>query len=322
MTHAMPKGSNIQLETAPLCAVLCWSPGSGAPDVDVSALLLDERGRVRSDADFVFYNQPRHPAGAVRHLPRPQGEQGAPGPRDAVEANLAAMESGVDRVLLAASADGGTFADVRELRLLLYAGTAAQDGEPAGEPLVQFDIVPETGSETALICGELYRRESGWKFRALGQGYDTGLTGLATDFGISVEEGQEASGERPDAPAPAAPAPSDPDADVTVPAVALPQPPAQPAVPPVPAAPPAAPPAHAAQEDFPLPAPAAASSAPYAAGPQSRPRGGYGYPQAPAQPQQPPSTRPAYGYPQPTYGYPQPDPNFALPPQGPQFLER
>jgi stress response protein SCP2 len=182
MTHAMVKGSNIRLETVAVRAVLCWNPGSGVPDVDASALLLGDSGRVGSDEDFVFYNQPRHPSGAVRHVAKEQQQDGM---RESVEADLGSVAPHVDRVLLAASSDGGTFADVRQLRLLLY---AVDEQGTAGEPLAQFEIEPETGAETAMICGELYRRDTGWKFRALGQGFDTGLVGLATQYGITVEE--------------------------------------------------------------------------------------------------------------------------------------
>ena len=70
MTHAMLKGSNVPLKATTVRAVLRWTPGQGVPDVDASALLLGPDGRVRSDEDFVFYNQPRHPSGLVRHLPK------------------------------------------------------------------------------------------------------------------------------------------------------------------------------------------------------------------------------------------------------------
>ncbi|CAL9437295.1 TerD family protein [Streptomyces sp. enrichment culture] len=196
MTHAMTKGSNIQLETTAVRAVLCWTPGTGVPDVDASALLLGTDGQVRTDDDFVFYNQPRHPSGLVRHLAKKREPEGL---RDTVEADLAALDPSVERVLLAASADGGTFAGVRELRLLLQdagGGEDTADGpDGGGQLLARFDIEPETGAETAMVCGELYRRGDGWKFRALGQGYDTGLVGLATEFGISVDESEaEAAG--------------------------------------------------------------------------------------------------------------------------------
>ncbi|MFC4493097.1 TerD family protein [Streptomyces ovatisporus] len=316
MTHAMVKGSNVQLETAAVRAALCWTTGPGVPDVDASALLLDDSGKVTCDEDFVFYNQPQHPSGVVRHLPKSQESGGL---RDTIEADLPALAPEVDRVLIAASADGGTFADVRQLRLVLFPAAGSADGEP----LLRFDIEPETGAETALICGEIYRRGEGWKFRALGQGYDTGLVALTTEYGVTVEDadpagpesgtGRPAGTASPEGTAPAPPAtqpvPRPAPDDATVPAVMMPQPSGEP------------------EPDFPLvaPAPAAApqpAAAPMAAagpGPAAPPHSGYGHPQPP---QQPPATQPAYGYPQPAYGYPQPDPNFTLPPQGPQFQNR
>ncbi|MCG3044270.1 TerD family protein, partial [Streptomyces sp. S1A] len=187
MTHAMLKGSNIQLHATAVRAVLRWTPGTGVRDVDASALLLGADGRVRSDEDFVFYNQPRHPSGLVRYLPKRREPEGL---TDSVEVDLGRLDPSVERVMLSASADGGTFADVRDLVLLVVDA----DG---GETVARFEIRPETGSETALICGELYRRGDGWKFRALGQGYATGLVGLATDFGISVEEAESAAPGEP-----------------------------------------------------------------------------------------------------------------------------
>ncbi|MEU6080995.1 TerD family protein [Streptomyces sp. NPDC047108] len=187
MTHAMLKGSNIPLEAAAVRAVLRWTPGPDVPDVDASALLLGSHGRVRSDEDFVFYNQPHHPSGLVRHLSKKRLAEGL---TDTVEADLAGLETSVDRVVLAASADGGPFGQVRDLLVLLYDADAAA----GADPIARFEVRPETGEESALICGELYRRGDGWKFRALGQGYETGLLGLATEFGISVDESDATSG--------------------------------------------------------------------------------------------------------------------------------
>lgn len=307
MTHAMTKGSNIQLYASAVRAVLRWTPGTGAPDIDASALLLGPEGLVRADSDFVFYNQPRHPSGLVRHLAKTREHEGL---TDTVEADLAAMEPTVDRVLLAASADGGTFAEVAGgLRLLLRDATTS-------ESIAVFDIEPETGEETALICGELYRREGGWKFRALGQGYTSGLVGLATNFGVSVDDGQGAAHspeppqgspvrlpEQAGVPQP----PPEPDLPEPEP-VPVPRPEPQPNPDPVPSPdPPPAPPA-------PEPQPAATVAA--------VPQPAYGYPQPPVQPPMPAygsaaiRSAPAYGYP------PQPDPAFTLPPQGPQFVNR
>ncbi|MGK5530711.1 VWA domain-containing protein [Streptomyces sp. URMC 129] len=183
---SLSKGANVSVGAASVRAVLSWSAGPpGTPDVDASALLLGAEGRVRGDGDFVFYNQPRHGSGAVRHAGKRPGS-------DVVEVDLAALEPGVERVVLAASADGGSFGQVSGLRLTL---TDAATG--AG--VAVFDMTATT--ETAFVSGELYRRNGGWKFRAVGQGYASGLAGLATDFGITVDD-------EPAVPAPAAPAPA------------------------------------------------------------------------------------------------------------------
>ncbi|MFD8966596.1 TerD family protein [Streptomyces sp. NPDC059568] len=284
MTHAMLKGSNVPLDAMAVRAVLRWSPGAGVPDVDASALLLGPGGRVRSDEDFVFYNQPRHPSGLVRRLPKKQVGEAL---TDTVEADLAALDASVDQVVLAASSDGASFQHVSDLRILLY-----DAGSADGEPLAVFDVRPETGEETAIICGELYRRGEGWKFRAVGQGYPTGLVGLATAFGISVDETEESADEPSPAPAQAA------DAGATVAA----EPPVQ--VPPPPAQPPTQPMAPA----YGYPQPALPAAPPT-----------YGYPQPVAAPR----PQPAYGYPQPAAAAaPAPDPNFRLPPMGPQFISQ
>ncbi|MET4926003.1 VWA domain-containing protein [Streptomyces sp. PSRA5] len=165
------KGANIPVTVPAVRAVLSWSAGPGVPDVDASALLLTHTGQVRSDGDFVFYNQPRHASDAVRHLGKRPGA-------DSVEVDLAALEPGIERVALCASADGGTFGQVPGLRLLLL-------DVASGAELARFDMA--AGTETAYVSGELYRRAGAWKFRAVGQGYASGLAGLATDFGITVD---------------------------------------------------------------------------------------------------------------------------------------
>ncbi|MET8331705.1 TerD family protein [Streptomyces sp. NPDC005181] len=295
MTHAMLKGSNVPLDAAAVRAVLRWTPGAGVPDVDASALLLGTGGRVRSDEDFVFYNQPRHPSGLVRRLPKRSVAEGL---TDTIEADLGALDPSVDQVVIAASSDGTAFQQVRDLRILLY--DAASAGE---DPLAVFDVRPETGEETAIICGELYRRGDGWKFRAVGQGYPTGLVGLATAFGISVDEA-EAAAEPGPAPSPA-PSPASAPAPVTGPAAA----------PPAPAFPPAPAPGPDLQATVRHQQPAYGYPQPTAvAAPAPAPQPAYGYPQ-------PASVQPAYGYPQPAAAAaPAPDPNFVLPPQGPQFV--
>ncbi|MDG4865938.1 TerD family protein, partial [Streptomyces sp. T-3] len=182
---SMPKGSNVPVPAPAVRIEIGWQSGPGVPDADASALLL-AAGKVRSDADFVFYNQPAHASGAVRH----EGKQPANGQvTDTVSVNLARVEPAIETVVLVASADGGTFGQIPGLHIkVIDAGSGAE--------LARYDSGDAT-SETAFVLGELYRRQGAWKFRAVGQGYSTGLAGLATDFGISVDEPQEAAAPPP-----------------------------------------------------------------------------------------------------------------------------
>ncbi|WP_121747960.1 VWA domain-containing protein [Streptomyces sp. E2N166] len=220
---SLSKGANLAVDSPAVCVELVWSAGPGVPEVDASALLLTSAGRVRDDGDFVFYNQPRHASDAVRHLGKQGGSgAGAGVTTEAVQVDLRSVEAAVDRIVLCASADGGTFGQVPGLSLrLLDAGTRTE--------LARFDMA--AGTETALVGGELYRRQGKWKFRAVGQGYASGLAGVATDFGITVDDA-------PPAAAPAAPAAA---ATGLTPQAPMPQAPPATSVPPVVPAPPAAP---------------------------------------------------------------------------------
>lgn len=216
----MSKGANVPVSATAVRIELGWRSGPGVPDVDASALLLSETGRVRSDADFVFYNQPEHASTAVRHVGKsPDGAAYT----DALTVELGTVEPGIERIVIAASAEDGTFGQVPGLYIRLVEGK-----EPGGTEIARYEAA-DAGTETAFLLGELYRRQGAWKFRAVGQGYDTGLSGLATDFGISVEE--------PPAPA-AAPAPHTNAAQApTAPATPAPAPAPEPAPPARPAEP-------------------------------------------------------------------------------------
>ncbi|MFJ9471674.1 TerD family protein [Streptomyces caniferus] len=224
---SMLKGSNVPVPAPEVRVELGWQAAPGTPDVDASALLLVS-GKVRDDGDFVFYNQAAHVSGAVRH----EGKRPAGGTMtDTLTVALAAVEPAVDKVVLAASADGGTFGSVPGLHIRVLDAAS-------GAELARFDS-HDAGTETAFVLGELYRRQGAWKFRAVGQGYDTGLAGLATDFGISVEEPAPAQPAPPAmAPPPPAPAPVMPAPPAPAPAPPMAPPPAAPA-PPLPAGQPA-----------------------------------------------------------------------------------
>ncbi len=172
---AMTPGSNVPL-TAARITVEVTAPA----DLDVSALLLGADGKVRSDDDFVFYNQPAAPG--VRY------EDGA------VTVEPAGVPQDVEKIVVTASpgTPGRTFAGLEP--------TASVTGD--GAPVAVFTPAG-LGDETALVVVEVYRRGAGWKLRAVGQGYANGLSGIATDFGVTVEE---AAGAPQPAGAPAPPA--------------------------------------------------------------------------------------------------------------------
>ncbi|WP_437065141.1 TerD family protein [Streptomyces sp. enrichment culture] len=208
----MPKGSNTPVPTAALRVEVGWRGGPGVPDADASALLL-AGGKVRSDSDFVFYNQPAHTSGAVRH----EGKRDTGGMvTDTLLVDLTRVESAVETVVLAASADGGAFGQVPGLYIEVKDATQ-------GTVVARFD---STGAsvETAFVLGEFYRRQGAWKFRAVGQGYSSGLEGLATDFGITVDEPQHAA-------PPASPVRTPPAAPVRTPSATAPVTPPPPAAP-------------------------------------------------------------------------------------------
>ncbi|WP_326613253.1 TerD domain-containing protein [Streptomyces scopuliridis] len=191
---SMLKGANLPVQAQAVRVELGWRSGPGVPDVDASALLLVS-GKVRSDADFVFYNQPAHASGAVRH----EGKKtGADGVTDTLAVDLGRVEPAVERIVLAASADGGSFGRVPGLRVRVLDAAS-------GAEIARYESQDAT-VETAFLLGELYRRQGNWKFRAVGQGYGSGLAGLATDFGISVDD-EPAPRTAPAAPAPVRPAP-------------------------------------------------------------------------------------------------------------------
>ncbi|MFE0775111.1 TerD family protein [Streptomyces sp. NPDC058861] len=209
----MTPGSNIPL-TATRVAVDVAAPVR----LDVSGLLLGANGKVRSDDDFIFYNQPAGPGVTYR-----SGGGTAP---DAILVDTGALPAGVERIVVTASPDaaGQTFQGIEP--------TATIRDADGGGVLATF-TPPRLATETALVVVEIYLRNGAWKARAVGQGYANGLAGIATDFGVSVDDEPAAP------PAPAAqaapPAPPAPPVAPADPRVAPPAPPAPPAAPAAPA---------------------------------------------------------------------------------------
>ncbi|MCX5364551.1 TerD family protein [Streptomyces sp. NBC_00124] len=210
----MTPGSNIPLSTARVTVDVA------APvRLDVSGLLLTADGKVRSDDDFIFYNQPNGPGVTYR-----SGGGAAP---DAIVVDTAALPPGIEKIVVTASPDaaGQTFQGVEPTATIRSADDNAV--------LATF-TPPQLGAETALVVVEIYLRNGAWKARAVGQGYSNGLAGIATDFGVSVEE----------PPPVAPPQPASPVTPVAPPQPTI-QTPVTPPAPPMttPATPP--PPAHA-----------------------------------------------------------------------------
>ncbi|MEV7546692.1 TerD family protein [Streptomyces sp. NPDC089915] len=202
----MTPGSNLPLNTTRVTVDVA------APvRLDVSGLLLAADGKVRSDADFIFYNQPSGPGVSYR-----SGGGTAP---DSITVDTGALPPGIERIVVTASPDA--------------AGQSFQGIEPtatvrdaAGGAVIATFTPPRLGTETALVVVEVYQRGGVWKVRAVGQGYANGLAGIATDFGVSVDEEPAAA---------PAPAPVTPPAPAVVAPPMPPSPPAAPAAPPAPA---------------------------------------------------------------------------------------
>ncbi|WP_128437142.1 TerD family protein [Streptomyces cyaneus] len=210
----MTPGSNI-----PLSAARVTVDVAAPVRLDVSGLLLTADGKVRSDDDFIFYNQPTGPGVTYR-------SGGGTSP-DAITVDTAAVPPGIEKIVVTASPDaaGQTFQGIEP--------TATIRNADDNSVLATF-TPPQLGTETALVIVEVYLRNGAWKARAVGQGYANGLAGIATDFGVTVEEPTPA-------PAPVAPPQPTMQPPVAPPAPPMSTPPAPqaPAAPPAPPAPPA-----------------------------------------------------------------------------------
>jgi stress response protein SCP2 len=210
----MTMGSNVSLtelseNVGSAIVSLGWSSPTGEGDADVSVLLLDGNGKVRSDADFYFYNNPVAADGSVQLLGKePTGD----GSEDRISFDLTAVPAEVERIVVAASRyEGARFGELDDLKVTL--------ADAGGENLLRF-VIEDAGQVSAIIFGELYRRGEEWKFRAVGQGYESGLAGLATDFGVDIEDDEAESGTQ------AAEEPADTAPQATLGAVPAPRPPA------------------------------------------------------------------------------------------------
>lgn len=152
-------------------------------DLDASVFILAPGGRVRSDADFIFYNNLVGLGGAVEHTGDNRTGAGE-GDDEAVRLDLPRIPPGVERISFAvtihdAEARRQNFGQVSNAYIRVV-------DESSGREVLRFDLSEEASTETAMIFGEIYRHGADWKFRAVGQGFNGGLGPLARHFGVNV----------------------------------------------------------------------------------------------------------------------------------------
>jgi tellurium resistance protein TerD len=188
---SLSKGGNVSLtKEAPgmqrVTVGLGWDARTtdGQPfDLDASAVGVDANGRVLSDQHFVFFNNTRSPDGAIEHSGDNVTGEGA-GDDEQIRVDLTGAPAGLDRVVFPVSiydaeTRGQNFGQVRNafIRVINQAGEAE---------ITRYDLSEDASTETAMVFGEVYRNGAEWKFRAVGQGYASGLAGIARDFGVNI----------------------------------------------------------------------------------------------------------------------------------------
>ena len=191
MAVSLQKGGNVSLskEAPGLTAIvigLGWDPRATdgqAFDLDGSVFLLGSGGRVRSDSDFIFYNNKVSSDGSVSHQGDNTTGQGA-GDDETVDVDFARVPADVDKIAVCvtiheADTRRQSFGQVAKayIRVMNKAG---------GTEIARYDLSEDASTDTAMIFGEVYRNGADWKFRAVGQGFAGGLAPLARNFGVNV----------------------------------------------------------------------------------------------------------------------------------------
>jgi tellurium resistance protein TerD len=191
MSVSLSKGGNVSLtKQAPgLTAALVglgWDARttSGSDfDLDASALLVDAGGRVLSDQHFVFFNNLTSPDGSVEHTGDNLTGEGE-GDDEAIKVDLARVPAEVDKIVFTVSIYDAesrrqSFGQVRNAYIRVV-------NQADNVEITRYDLSEDASTETAMIFGEVYRSAAEWKFRAVGQGYESGLAGIARDFGVNI----------------------------------------------------------------------------------------------------------------------------------------
>ena len=191
MAISLNKGGNLSLsKTDPslnqVLIGLGWDARAtdGADfDLDASAFLLATNDKVRGETDFIFYNQTRSPEGSVEHTGDNRTGEGD-GDDEAVKINLAKVPADVQKIAITvtihdAESRGQNFGQVQNAFIRVV-------NDQTNVEIVRFDLNEDYSTETAMIFGELYRHNNEWKFRAVGQGYNGGLSAMCRQYGISI----------------------------------------------------------------------------------------------------------------------------------------
>ena len=194
MTVNLSKGANISLEKAApgmstAIVGLGWNPRTtdGAQfDLDASVLICGADGKVRDQSDFVFYNNLSGDNGSVQHLGDNRTGEGDDDDEQ-IKIALGQLSPNVEKIVFVASIDqadsrGQNFGQVSDAFIRVFDADDATNNDKGA----RYDLGEDAATETALVFGELYRNNGEWKFRAIGQGYSTGLAGVIQDFGLSV----------------------------------------------------------------------------------------------------------------------------------------
>ena len=152
-------------------------------DLDASAIVIGADGKVVSDKHVIFFNNLTSPDGTVEHTGDNLTGEGE-GDDEQVKVNLAGLPAEVDKVVFPVSIyDAETrsqsFGQVRNAFIRVVNATGNAE-------IARYDLTEDASTETAMVFGELYRNGAEWKFRAVGQGYASGLSGIARDFGVNV----------------------------------------------------------------------------------------------------------------------------------------
>ena len=191
MAISLQKGGNINLsKEAPgmkkMTVGLGWdvraTDGAGF-DLDASAFLLNSSGKVRSDTDFIFYNQPKSPDGSVQHGGDNRSGEGE-GDDEQIFIDLDKVPADIEKISICVTIHDAE-ARRQNFGMVSRAYVRCMNAGPDIE-VARFDLSEDASVETAMIFGEIYRHGGEWKFKAIGQGFAGGLGPLAKNFGVNV----------------------------------------------------------------------------------------------------------------------------------------